>query len=289
MSSGSQGRAMSGAAVRVLAACVLAALAACQQAGSSAQNARPFWLKHDPASTAAVDHSAWDRFVSRYVLRDPQGDGVNRVDYRTVSRADRERLKAYIRALEGVDIAAYNRDEQVAFWMNLYNAAIADLVLDNLPVGSIRQIRGPGIGVAGPWLRPVARVQGATLTFDDIEHRILRPAFNDMGIPIHYGLNCASVGCPALAPRAHTGANWRANLEETARQFVNCPQGVRFVDGELRTSKIYLSWFREDFGGSDESVIAHIAEYAEPELARRLAERDAIAGDFYDWRLNGAE
>lgn len=244
---------------------------------------------HDPASTARIDHSAWDAVVSTYLKVDPRGDGVNRFDYAAVSDEDRFRLKDYLRGLGEVDIAEYDRDEQFAFWMNLYNAAIVDLVLDNAPVDSIRDIPGPGIGVRGPWLRPVATIHGRMLSFDDIEHRVLRAAFDDMGVPIHYGVNCASDGCPPLAPRAHTAENWRDNLTATARQFVNSRHGVRLDGDGLRTSKIYRSWFREDFGGSDESVIAHLVEYAAPDLARRLKGRSTIAGDFYDWRLNAVE
>lgn len=271
-------RAIAGA----VALCVVAACA-------GPPHLRGVRFAHDPASTASIDHRAWDAVVSTYLKVDPRRDGVNRFDYAAVSDEDRFRLKDYLRGLGEVDIAKYDRDEQIAFWMNLYNAAIVDLVLDNAPVNSIRDISGPGIGVRGPWLRPVATILGRMLSFDDIEHRVLRASFNDMGVPIHYGVNCASDGCPPLAPRAHTAENWRDNLTATARQFVNSRHGVRFDGDNLRTSKIYRSWFREDFGGSDESVIAHLVEYAAPGLARRLKGRSTIAGDFYDWRLNALE
>ena len=270
------------AAAGAVALCVVAACA-------GPPHPQGLRFAHDPASTASIDHRAWDAVVSTYLKVDPRGDGVNRFDYAAVSDEDRLRLKDYLRSLGNLDIEKYDQDEQIAFWMNLYNAAIVDLVLDNAPVDSIRDISGPGIGVRGPWLRPVATVLGRTLSFDDIEHRVLRAAFNDMGVSIHYGVNCASDGCPPLAPRAHTAENWRDNLTATARQFVNSRHGVRLDGDRLRTSKIYRSWFREDFGGSDESVIAHLVEYAAPGLARRLKERSTVSGDFYDWRLNAIE
>lgn len=273
----------------VAGAATLCGLAACTALLGPPPPPGYVWSVHLADSTETIDHTAWDEILAAHLQVDPEGDGVNRLDYGAVGAEDRRKLKDYLGGLSGVDIAAYNRDEQIAFWMNLYNAAIADTVLDAEPVDSVLDIPGPGIGVAGPWLRPVATVNGRAVTFDDIEHRILRAWFNDMGIPIHYGVNCASQGCPALAPRAHTAANWRDNLAATARQFVNCPHGVRIEGDALRTSKIYRSWFRDDFGGTDESVVAHLMEYAEPELARRLGGRSAIAGDFYDWRLNGVD
>lgn len=278
---------LTGTLVRAVAGvAALCGLAACTPA--TTVPAGP-WPVNDPQSTASVDHSAWDAILAAHLRVDPEGDGVNRFDFRAVGAEDRRKLKDYLRGLSGVDIAACDRDEQIAFWMNLYNAAIADTVLDAMPVDSVLDIPGPGLGVVGPWLRPVATVAGHTVTFDDIEHRILRVHFADMGIPIHYGVNCASAGCPPLAPRAHTAANWRDNLATAARQFVNGAHGVRIDGGKLRTSKIYRSWFRDDFGGSDESVVAHLIEYAEPDLARRLGGRSAIAGDFYDWRLSGVD
>ena len=278
---------LTGILVRAVAGvAALCGLAACTPAVTDP--AGP-WPVNDPESTVTIDHAAWDAILVAHLRVDPEGDGVNRFDFRAVGAEDRRKLKDYLRGLSGVDIAACDRDEQIAFWMNLYNAAIADTVLDAMPVDSVLDIPGPGLGVLGPWLRPVATVAGHTVTFDDIEHRILRVHFADMGIPIHYGVNCASAGCPPLAPRAHTGANWRDNLAAAARQFVNGAHGVRIDGGELRTSKIYRSWFREDFGGSDESVVAHLIEYAEPDLARRLDGRSAIAGDFYDWRLSGVD
>ncbi|HEX9647841.1 MAG TPA: DUF547 domain-containing protein [Alphaproteobacteria bacterium] len=266
------------------------ALAACpstEQAetdpGSNADS-RAVWFVNDPGSTETIDHSPWEEFLQKYHRELP--DGVNRIDYDAVSDDDHIALKQYLSYLGTIQIETYSRDEQIAFWMDLYNAAIVDLVLDSMPVNSVLQIRGPGINVVGPWLRPVAQVHGQFVSFNDIEHYILRAAFNDMGPPIHYGVNCASMGCPSLAPHAHTAQNWRQNLERIAHQFINGPEGVRFEDGQMYTSKVYHSWFKEDFGGNDKSVIEHLLKYAEPELAAELKKHSAIAGDYYDWRLN---
>ncbi len=266
---------------------LLAACPSSQQAANDtapAEDPRDIWTINDPAAATDVDHSVWDGLIVKY-LRDSDSMPL-RVDYDAFTTADKQALEGYLRHLAAVEITKYNRDQQIAFWMNLYNASIVNMVLDSLPVNSVLQIRGPGLNVVGPWLKPIAEISGQTLSFNDVEHYILRPYFNDMGPLVHYGLNCASMGCPSLAPRAHTAENWRDNLSATARMYVNSPHGVRFEDGELYTSKIYDSWFMDDFGGSAESSIAHLMRYAEPELAERLANHDTIVGDFYDWRLN---
>ena len=65
------------------------------------------------------------------------------------------------------------------------------------------------------------------------------------------------------------------------------PRGVRFADDdELVLSTIY-DWFDEDFGGNEAGVLAHIKQFANPELRKQL---DAFDGDIeyeYEWRLNG--
>lgn len=269
--------------------------AACQGEGQNAETVdipedpRGIWYVNDPASTATIDHSVWDKFLQTYHHENPYGDGVNRIAYARVTDDDHSALRQYIRTLSRTPIATYNRDEQIAFWMNLYNAAIINMVLDNQPVNSVLQIRGPGINVVGPWLTNVATVHGKNVSFNDIEHYILRAAFDDMDPPVHYGLNCASIGCPPIAPRAHTAENWRENLAKSARQFVNSEQGLRVENGELFTSKVYHSWFKEDFGGTDTAVLTHVKEYCNGTVAAALEGHTEIAGDYYDWRLNKME
>jgi hypothetical protein len=255
-------------------------------AEAAAEAAAEPWGLNDPTSTLKIDHSLWDDFLQKYAHTDDEG--VTRIDYGAVEWLDRQHVRSYLDYLQSLDIAAYTRDEQIAFWMNLYNAAAVDLILDKWPVDSILQIRGPGLNVVGPWLKKIARVSNTDVTFNDVEHYILRPYFNDMGLPIHYGVNCASVGCPTMAVRAHTGDNWLDNLSQSSHSFINSPQGVRIEDGQLLVSKVYYSWFIDDFGGSDATVIAHLKSYADPELAKALDKFDTISGDFYDWRLNKA-
>lgn len=267
---------------------ILAALLGFCLAGAvaAAPDAEPWprWRAHDPTSEASIDHGAWTAFLQRYVTHD-EALGLNRVRYGAVTDADRAALETYIRKLEDTAIGEYGRDEQFAFWLNLYNAVTVKLVLDAYPVNSIRDIGG-GLFGRGPWDDEVTSVAGTPLTLNDIEHRILRPIWNDP--LVHYGVNCASVGCPNLLTRAYTAGNVRARLRENARAYVNSPRGVRFEDGKLVVSKIYR-WYREDFGGSEAGVISHLRRYAEPALSARLDAAGGIDGYAYDWSLNDVE
>ena len=263
---------------------IIAALALCLASTARAApraDLWPRWERHNPHSAATIDHSAWNAFVGRHVINST--DGVNRIAYGGVA-GDRVELVAYLERLAAVPIREFARDEQAAFWINLYNALTVKVVLDHYPVRSIRDINiSPGLFSSGPWGRKLITVEGEAVSLDDIEHRILRPIWRDPRI--HYALNCASVGCPNLAQTAYTAANLDTLLTQGARQFINHPRGALIEEDRLKVSSIYI-WFAEDFGRSDAGVIAHLSQYASSALTRRLAAVSRIADHDYDWSLN---
>lgn len=242
----------------------------------------PRWQRRDPSSTRRVDHAPWAVFLARYVR--PQPDGVNLVAYREVSAADRAALVAYLDGLARVPVSELAPGEQMAFWINLYNALTLRVVLDHFPVRSIRDIDiSPGLLADGPWGARLLQVEGEPLCLDDIEHRILRPIWGDPRI--HYAVNCASIGCPNLAREPFLADRLDPQLDAAAYAFVNHPRGVRLEQGRLTVSSIY-HWFKEDFGGDDRGVIRHLLAYAAPSLAMPLQKIDRIASHAYDWSLN---
>lgn len=243
-----------------------------------------FWDAHDPAATAQIDHTAWNTFLSSYLVQGT--DGINRVRYAAVSPEDREALTGYIDRLQQQPVRTYNRDQQLAYWINLYNALTVDVVLQHYPVDGIRDIDiSPGFFADGPWGKSLLVIEGQAVSLNDIEHRILRPLWQDPRL--HYALNCASIGCPNLQPTAFTAENSEALLEQAAHSYVNDPRGVSPEADGLRLSSIY-SWFRSDFGNTDSALLEHLRRYAKPGLASSLGQDARIAGYRYDWSLNDA-
>lgn len=195
---------------------------------------------------------------------------------------DKQSLDRYVATLAAVPVAKLNRAEQKAYWINIYNALTVKIILDNYPVKSIRDIRS-GLFSPGPWELKLARVEGVELSLNDIEHRILRPIWEDNRV--HYAVNCASLGCPNLQPEPFTAANTEELLNRGARQFVNHPRGVRLEQGRLVLSSIF-DWFGSDFGGSEAALLAHLQQFAAPELAAKLKAYRGTLSYQYDWRLN---
>ena len=240
------------------------------------------WTDHDPTSTRTVDHSRWNRFLEAYLITDDPS-GINLLPYGEVSEEDRNSLDRYLEDLQGIAVSQLNRAEQRAFWLNLYNAATVEVILDHYPVDSIREIDISGAFSNGPWGAELVSVEGGPLTLDDIEHRILRPIYRDPRI--HYAVNCASIGCPNLQPEAFTAENYERLADRGARQFVNHPRGVDPDARPIVLSSIY-TWFSEDFGDSREDLVAHLREYADPALAAELEDYEGRFSYDYDWSLN---
>ena len=245
----------------------------------------PRWQVHDPASTARIFHDDWDAILKTYVQPGP--DGIDRFAYSRMAATDMQRLDGYIHALAAVPISRFNRREQLAYWANLYNALTVQIVATRMPVASIRDIDlSPGLFGGGPWDRKLVSVEGEALSLNDIEHRILRPLWQDPRI--HYALNCAALGCPNLRREAWRGESINHALEGAARDFVNHPRGVSIAGERLVVSSIYV-WFQDDFGGSEAAVIEHLRRYAGPTLAEALQRFGDIDDHRYDWSLNATD
>ena len=242
------------------------------------------WDASDESNAERIEHAAWQEILDAYVR--PDEAGVNLVDYAALkeSAADSAKLAAYLEELQGIDPTGYARAEQMAYWINFYNALTVQTVASEYPVDSIRDIHETLIPNSGPWQDVRARVNGRDLTLDDIEHGILRPIWRDPRI--HYAVNCAAYGCPNLRRTVFTAANLEAQLEAGARAYVNDLRGVDFVDEDFIVLSGIYTWFVEDFGDSEEGVIAHLVEYADADLASRLEDFAGAIDYEYDWSVN---
>ena len=138
----------------------------------------------------------------------------------------------------------------------------------------------------GPWDEELLSVEGEELSLNDIEHRILRPIWQDTRI--HYALNCASLGCPNLLPQAFTELNTESLLEQGAHDYINHPRGANVQDDSLILSKIY-DWYQADFGGNEDGVLLHLQQYSTKEWLKSLQTEELEIEYQYDWRLNAAD
>lgn len=242
----------------------------------------PRWEAHVNTAHIEVDHEPWQAFLRRYLVADKSG--INLVDYAEVSPEDRFVLAQYVRYLSVLSVSRLTRDQQLAYWINLYNALTVKVVLDHYPVKSIRDIKlSPSPFTVGPWTAKLLTIEGEPVSLNDIEHRILRPIWRDPRL--HYVLNCAALGCPNLMMTAFRADRVNMLLDAAAHGYVNHPRGVKISGVGITVSSIY-KWYGEDFGGSDAAILQHIRRYARPELQQVIDDIPRIEGYGYDWRLN---
>lgn len=232
----------------------------------------PYWDKQ--GDKVGINHQAWQDILDTYLVTEGE---YTLFGYGEVSGQDKAKLESYLNSLAEIDPREYTKAEQYAYWVNLYNALTVELIIKEYPVKSITKLGG--LFSFGPWDKELITIQGKELTLNDIEHRILRPVWNDPRT--HYAVNCASLGCPNLQADAFTAENTQALLESAANTFINSNKGAQLKGKTLEVSSIY-DWFAVDFGG-EKQVLAHLAKYR-PELA----DFSGKVRFEYDWNLNEA-
>lgn len=236
-----------------------------------------YWQTSDEKNQDVIEHSVFNEFLSPYLHDNKR---LRTFNYNAVTLQDKHKLTTYLTYLQTLDPRIYTKDEQLAYWVNLYNALVINLVLTHYPIDSIKEI---GDGFTGPWNIQLATIAGQPITLNKIEHGILRPIWQDNRI--HYVINCASIGCPDLPLTTFTSVNIDQQLNAAATRFINQPKAVSIVNDTLTFSGIY-TWFSADFGSSHSALMAHINTYALPPLKKQL---NSFSGDIefdYDWALN---
>ena len=217
-----------------------------------------------PGAATLPDHSLWNDLLSSYVT----GDG--RVNYVGLKN-ERTKLERYLTDLAGHPPAAgWGRDEELAYWINAYNAFTVDLILKNYPLQSITDLDG-----GQPWKVKRIQLGDQTYSLDQIENEIIRPRFREPRI--HFAVNCAAKSCPPLHNRAFTKSNLNTQLESLTRKFVNNSRYNSISANSAEVSKIF-DWYGKDFG----DLRAYLNRYSDAQLS----EGADITYKEYDWSLN---
>jgi hypothetical protein len=247
------------------------------------------------ASAYDPDHAAFTQILQKHVRWNAAGT-ASMVDYDGLKR-DPKPLQAYNQSLGAVTNAQFKQfslAERQAFLINAYNAYTLQLILTRYP--NLASIKELGSLLRSPWKQSFVPLLGQTRSLDDIEHTLLRGAPDFAEPRIHFAVNCASIGCPALRPEAFTAKNLSAQLEDQTIRFLKDRTRNRWNAEEeaLEISSIF-DWYSGDFEkgylGAN-SVAQFLARYSSA-LQLTPAQRQALIADEldieytdYDWNLN---
>jgi len=254
--------------------------------------AAPSIAQQDPAGAAR--RKSFDEFLDQYVR-----DGY--VYYRAL-RSERSRFDTYVNSLADVEVGSLPRDDQLAFWLNAYNALVLRTVIDHYPIQgrspdyppkSIRQI-------PGAFERLTHRVAGRTLTLDQIEQTVL-PSFHDPRV--YLALGRGSVGGGRLRSEAFSPERLEAQLTEVANECAGRSECIQIdrQNNRVVVSAIF-SWREQEFaaayGGSAPAAVANrspieraVLGLVEPKLLtteREFLEKNQFQVSYkpFDWLLN---
>jgi len=240
----------------------------------------PFWQSGQATTSVSIDHTLWQQLLDQHLKTG--ADGITRFAYRAVTPEGEQLLQQYLEALANIDPRSHTTNEQLAYWINLYNALTVSVVLQHPDSNSIRDMGGSFFN-PGPWNEPLITVVGQALTLNDIEHRILRPIWRDRRI--HYAVNCASLGCPNLRSQAYQADTIDAQLTSAEHEFINHPRAVSFDEqGHLSLSELF-SWYSEDFAPDQTALLNYLSEHHDT-LSQELTTYRGRIRYQYDWRLN---
>lgn len=240
-------------------------------------------------------HATWSKLLSRHVQWNVEGT-TSTVDYAGFAR-DSSALDAWLDTLSKIDRSTFDtwkQSDREAFLINAYNAATVKLILSRYP--KLESIKDLGGVFSSPWKKKFVDLLGERRSLDSIEHGLLRGA-KDYGDPrIHFAVNCASVGCPALRPEAYVGQRLQAQLADQTNRFLKDRNRNRLAtNGEsLQVSKIF-DWYAEDFDSHSRGVAKFLADHADAleldaaHIAQLREGKLAIGFTDYDWSLNEKE
>ena len=210
-------------------------------------------------------HSLWNQMLQQFVHEQGQ------VDYKSWL-TEKKQLDAYIQTLEKMPpLEMASKEAKLAYWINAYNALTVQLILENYPLKSIRDLDDP-------WDTDCFKIKGQSYTLGDIEHKILRKMDEAR---IHVAINCASASCPKLRNEAYQEKKLESQLTEASRDFLMDSTKNKLSKDQVQLSRIFL-WFGNDFGSKAERL-EFISRYSGMDF-----NQPKIDYLTYDWSLNQA-
>ena len=253
------------------------------------------WLSFFTSCSFANEnlHSGFDSLLRKHVITIDNGESTQ-VDYAGFMR-DKPLLDDYLSSLAKVDQTTFDSwsdNHQLAFLINAYNAHTIALILTEYP--DITSIRDLGSFFSSPWKKEIAPLLGEVRTLDDIEHNLIRGDNKYQEPRIHFAVNCASIGCPALREESYTGEKLGPQLQGQTQRFLADKTRNYVLDDTLYLSKIF-SWYGSDFeqgwqgAHSDKAFIglySDVLGLSEMQANKLIGGDMSISFNEYDWRLN---
>jgi hypothetical protein len=228
------------------------------------------------SQTGTPSHAIYDALLKKHVS--PEG----RVNYKGFTK-DSVLLNQYLTIISknAPNPTTWSKNEQMAYWINAYNAFTIKLVIKHYPITSIKDIGSkfqiPFVNT--PWDIKFINIGKEKMDLNNIEHGQLRKNFEDPRI--HMALVCASKSCPILLNEAYTADKLNTQLNKQSSSFLADPFRNKITSDKAQLSMIF-KWYGMDFNKKGASVRSFVNDHSKVQLTPK--------GDItyleYDWGLN---
>ncbi|MEO5719786.1 MAG: DUF547 domain-containing protein [Chthoniobacterales bacterium] len=236
-----------------------------------------FALLFASVSISRAEHSPkWVQTYHGLLGNYATSSGVKYADWKN-NPADMQAIQQVVDGIAQEKISGLSKKEQLAFYLNAYNAWILHEALGKYPTKSVKDL------LFTFFTKPRLKVAGEEMSFNHLEKEIIRPKFNEPRV--HFALNCASRSCPPLNPEPFQAAKLASQLEKLSAAFVNSPEGVNY-DASKKTAALssIFDWYKNDFKAAG-GPVAFINQRLNPPLPNDTK----IIFQDYDWSLNEAK
>ena len=175
----------------------------------------------------------------------------------------------------------FSRNEQLAYWLNLYNVTMLNELIDIYPKRNLKKVL---VGKKSIKSKKILNVAGISLSLDDIQYTILKNNYDNDPL-IMYGLYQGIIGGPNIRRRAYTGSDvWRA-LKNNANEFINSNRGTSSRDAKtFQVSSLY-DRNREYFPDFQSDLSKHLLEYVEGNERVELQSASTMKPNIDDWTI----
>ena len=232
------------------------------------------FINQESEQSIIPNHKIWDDLLQSHV------NEFGEVNYKGM-KSDSSILNQYLELLtNNPPNSKWSNNQELAYWINLYNAETVKLITKYYPIESIKDI-GSKVQIPffnTPWQIEFISINKKKYDLDDIEHNIIRKKFDEPRI--HFALVCAAMSCPKLRNKAYKSENLNEQLDDQAKLFLADISKNQLKSAYIKLSKIFW-WYEGDFKNKN-SLIEFINRYS----SVTIADNAQIDYMDYDWSLN---
>lgn len=238
-------------------------------------------------------HANWQSLLSQHIHSINNGSSTA-VDY-AAFKQQQAQLQAYLEQLSQVsrtEFDTWSKSKQLAFLINAYNAWTVKFILTKYP--NLESIKDLGGLFNSPWDKEFIPLLGKKVSLNDIEHDLIRGSDRYKDPRIHFAVNCASIGCPALREEAYTADKLEQQLTQQTQRFL-ADKSRNYIKGDTFYMSSIFKWYVDDFEQGfrgAQSIQSFVALYATPlkltDTQTAALKKGSLDIKFldYDWKLN---